>query len=387
MCFLQSLKQPEHALDVAVHFERIAKEETTPPDKRYYLTGSVSELDTEEDQENLLLLRPTTALHDAVGAGNYPLVEFLVATKFNVSAVDSKQQTAYDLAFAVDMAPLRSALNSIRALLEQSRPRQKKSKKMSASPLGWTEMLCKDDSSNAGGEPSMIRGTSVQSAATLNSATNYRFKAWRETSIDGEFDAITFIAPKTGLYESDRLTLGRIQGEEKIYRLDPLRFLKSASDREVARKPASKPKFDEEWYRADIRAVKQPLPFRPLHDARAWIRYPARGLQFAWERLGTLVFVVFTLLSLVARLMLWPQLELLLAVMAVSLFSFGFSPAGVWVGTAPVIPESSYGSNLWSNAPELSVSPPSSLVRPDTVVLTFRLAGNLCSGSWRNNAS
>ncbi|KAI4245681.1 MAG: hypothetical protein L6R42_010127, partial [Xanthoria sp. 1 TBL-2021] len=354
MCFLQSLKQPEHALDVAVHFERIAKEETTPPDKRYYLTGSVSDLDTEEDQENLLLFRPTTALHDAVGAGNYPLVEFLVATRFNVSAVDFKQRTAYDLVDAVDVATPRSQLFSIRSLLGQSRPRRKKSKTMSASPLGWTETLCKDDGSNAGREPSIMRGTSVHSAAMLSSATNYRFKAWRETSIEGEFDAITFIAPKTGLYESDRLTLGRIQGEKKIYRLDPLRFLKSASDREVARKPASKPKFDkewyragirafkplplpaskpkfdEEWYRADIRAVKQPLPFRPLHDARAWIRYPARGLQFAWERRGTLVFVVFTLLSLVARLMLWPQLELLLAVMAVSLFSFGFSPAGVW---------------------------------------------------------
>lgn len=363
MCFLQSLKQPEHALDVAVHFERMAKEETTLPDKRYYLTGRVSDLDTEEDLENVLLYRPTTALHDAVGAGNYPLVEFLVATRFNLSAVDFQQQTAYELAFAIDLAPLRSELNSIRALLEQSRPRQKRSKTMSASPLGWTEMLCKDDRSNAARKPN-------NSAATMQSTTKESFEAWRETSIEGDFDAITFIGPKTGLYESDRLTLGRIHGEDKIYRLDPLRFLKSASDKEVARKPASKPKFDEQWYRADIRAVEQPLPLHPLQDERAWIRNPARGLQFAWNRCGTLVFVVCSLLSLVARLLLWPRFELLLAVIAVSLFSFGFSHAGNWVGTTLIIHESYHSSNLWSNAPELFVSFSSSVVKLATVGLT-----------------
>ena len=361
MCFLQSLKQPEHALDVAVHFERMAKEETTLPEKRYYLTGRVSDLDTEEDLENVLLYRPTTALHDAVGAGNYPLVEYLVATKFNLSAVDFEQQTAYELAFTVNLAHLQSELNSIRALLEQSRPRQRRTKTTSASPLGWTEMLCKDDRSNAARKPN-------NSVATMQSTTKERFKAWRETSIEGDFDAITFISPKTGLYESDRLTLGRIHGEGKIYRLDPLRFLKSASDKEVVRKPASKPKFDEEWYRADIRAVEKPP--HPLQDARAWIRYPARGLQFAWERCGTLVFVVCSLLSLVARLLLWPRLELLLAVIAVSLFSFGFSPAGTWVGTALVIQESYHGSNLWSNAPELFVSFSSSVVKLATIGLT-----------------
>lgn len=363
MCFLQSLKQPEHALNVAVHFERMAKEETTLPDKRYYLTGRVSDLDTEEDFENVLLYRPTTALHDAVGAGNYPLVEFLVATRFNLSAVDFKQQTAYELAFAIDLAPLRSELNSIRALLEQSRPRQKRSKTMSASPLGWTEMLCKDDRSNAARKPN-------NSAATMQSTTKESFEAWRETSIEGDFDAITFIGPKTGLYESNRLTLGRIQGEGKIYRLDPLRFLKSASDKIIARKPASEPQFDEEWYRADIQAVEQPPPLHPLQDSRAWIRYPARGLQFAWERCGTLVFVVCSLLSLLARLLLWPRFELLLAVIAVSLFSVGFSPAGTWVGTALVIPKSYYGSNLWSNAPELFVSFSSSVVKLATIRLT-----------------
>ena len=364
MCFLQGLKQPKHALDVAVHFERMAQEETTLPDKRYYLTGRVADLDTEEDHENVLQHRPTTALHDAVGAGNYPLVEFLVATRFNLSAVDFKQQTAYELAFTVNLEPLRSELNSIRALLEQSRPRQKRTKTTSASPLGWTEILCKDDGSNATSGPN-------NSAATMQSTTKKRFfNAWRETSTKGDFDAITFIRPKTGLYDSDRITLGKIRGENKVYRLDPLRFLKSASDKEVVRKPASKPKFDEEWYRADIRAVEQPPPLHPLQDARAWIRYPARGLQFAWERCGTLVFVVCSLLSLVARLLLWPRFELLLAVIAVSLFSFGFSPAGTWVGTALVIQESYHGSNLWSNAPELFVSFSSSVVKLATAGLT-----------------
>lgn len=98
--------------------------------------------------------------------------------------------------------------------------------------------------------------------------------------------------------------------------------------------------------------------------------YQAKDLQFAWKRRGTLVVVVFTLLSLVARLALWSKTELLLAIMAVSLFSFGFSPTGVSVGTAHVMPQSSYSNTLWSNAPELSVSRPSS-VEPHAIILTF----------------
>ncbi|KAL8930555.1 MAG: hypothetical protein Q9208_000739 [Pyrenodesmia sp. 3 TL-2023] len=376
MWFLKSLKQPEYALDVAAHFQRIAREDTTSLREKYFLTGRTADVDTEEDHEALLNSHTTTALHDAVGATNYPLVEYLVRNAFNVSASDSTRRTALEC--MIDLPVLRSTsdVNSIRALLEQNQSRRRGGKPIGGLPLGWEETLCNDgrwrddhDRTSYGG--GLRRGISFDKS----------LRAWQETSIEGEFDAISFIAPKTGLYESDRLTLGRVRGEKQIYRLDPLRFLKRASDGEVTRKPASKPVFDEEWYRADIRAIETPLPFRPLHDARAWIRYPARGLQFAWKR-GTLVFMVFTLLSLVARFKSWAQLELIFGVVAVSLFAFGFSTAGVWIGTARIIPKSSYGSNLWSNAPEFFLGL-SAVARGKTTLAKSTLIGFiLCNALW-----
>ncbi|KAL8908086.1 MAG: hypothetical protein Q9171_005604 [Xanthocarpia ochracea] len=388
-CFLQTLKEPEHALDVAAHFQRIASEDATPPRERYYLTGRTADVDTKEDYEALLNTHTTTtALHDAVGAANYPLVEYLVANAFNVLALDSARRTALEympvqLSMS-DAESIRAAdVNSIRALLEQSQPKPRRAKSISALPLGWEEFVYTDG-----------RCWKDPDEVWRRASENNALRAWQETSTEGGFDAISFIAPKTGLYQSDRLALGRIQGEKQIYRLDPLRFLKTRNDKEVARMPATKPVFDEDWYRADIRAVETPLPFRPLHDARAWIRYPARALHSAWKRHATLVLAVFTLLSLVARLKRWPQLELIFAVVAVGLFPFGLSPAGIWIATAPVIPESSYllsrlcerpnpyGSNLWSNAPELFLGI-SAVARGETKLAKSSLIGFiLCNVLW-----
>ncbi|KAL9629757.1 MAG: hypothetical protein Q9204_005093 [Flavoplaca sp. TL-2023a] len=247
MWYLKSLKQPEYSVDVASHFQRIAGENTTSPREKYYLTGRVADVDTEEDHEALFdTTITTTALHDAVAAANYPLVEYLVGNAFNVAALDSKRRNALERISGEPMLSSTSDVNSIRALLEQSQPRRSEVNSVLALPLGWEETCYIDGRCR---------------------------KVWQETSIEGDLDAISFITPKTGLYESNRLPLGRIQGEKHIYRLDPLRFLKK---RAVAHKPATKPFFDDEWYRTDVRAVEQPIPFNPLDDERAWIRYSAR---------------------------------------------------------------------------------------------------------------
>ncbi|KAL9007611.1 MAG: hypothetical protein Q9180_009614, partial [Flavoplaca navasiana] len=214
MWYLKSLKQPEYSLDVASHFQRIARENTTSAREKYYLTGRIADVDTEEDHEALFdTTITTTALHDAVAAANYPLVEYLVANAFNVAALDSKRRNALERMSGEPLLSSTSDVNSIRALLEQSQPRRSEGNSL---PLGWEETCYIDG-----------RGR----------------KVWQETSIEGDFDAISFITPQTGLYKSDRLTLGRIQGEKQIYRLDPLRFLKK---RAVAAKPATKPFFDDE---------------------------------------------------------------------------------------------------------------------------------------------
>lgn len=233
MSYLRGLDRPKEALQVAVHFQRIASNRNTSSRKRYFLTGRTSDLGTEGDLEELLRSATTTALHDAVRANNYPVVEFLAANGFNVSAPDSEKQLALDLALAAEDE--QSAFYSIMALLKESRPSLSgPDDDESAAPLGW-EHVVSDRSSDP----------------------QTRVQAWRETSIEGDFDAITFIAPRTGFYETDRLTLGQIQGQKQVYFLDPFRFLKAPKDKEATSRPANKAFFDEDWYREDIKAIEK----------------------------------------------------------------------------------------------------------------------------------
>lgn len=196
--FLEVLKYPGKALIVAVHFQRVAADEATPSTTKFFLMGRTSDVSSDDLEEpNVLIM--TTALHEAVKASNYPLVEYLVKTRFKLSALDNHGKTALDIATSKDQSS--SANNSIIALLRQDMAYRNKSRgRRNGGILGWENL-------SLVGEPLI--------------------NAWRETSVDGGFDAITFIAPKTGLYESDRLTLGRIQGQNQIYRLDPFRFLKA----------------------------------------------------------------------------------------------------------------------------------------------------------------
>ncbi|KAL8633090.1 hypothetical protein Q9189_001168 [Teloschistes chrysophthalmus] len=254
--YLLQLDIDEQALRVAQHFQRIAEDETCLPERKYFLTGRVSVLSTSEDV-NELGEGTTTALHEAVKAANYGLVIYLVEMRFDVKALDNSGKLALELAIG---QPSSSSRNSIVALLTQNkgeRMRDRHGRGMvfgHGAPLGWTEVR-----------------------------VSKSICAWQETSVEGDFDAITFIRPHTGLYDSDRITLGRIQGQGQVYRLDPMRFLKVSGGTGVLSeyKPASKPLFDDEWYEEDARIVAEPLPFQPLSDDRAWIRYPANGLYHA----------------------------------------------------------------------------------------------------------
>ncbi|KAL8937565.1 MAG: hypothetical protein Q9216_004362 [Gyalolechia sp. 2 TL-2023] len=319
--YLEGLDVPEKALDIAVHFQRIATDETTSLGTRYFLMGRISDLRSDNDLKELLNSRSTTVLHDAVRAANYPLVEFLLRTRFDVSAIDSEGQLALDVAMKVKSAS--AEMNSIKALLQQTVRGKKAANALgSAPPLGWEELPI----------------------STLP------FKTWQETSIDGNFDAVSFIAPKTGLYASDRLTLGRIQGEDQVYRLDPFRFLKAPDDVGPERRPVLETHFDDEWYKEDIQLFERPLPFNPMLDERAWIRYPVRGLRYVWslQHVWGKLFLLSALLSLLARLVALRFPEFLFAGLAVSLFSFSWP--------APESRLGEYINALVSNAPEFCVS-------------------------------
>ncbi|KAL8697409.1 MAG: hypothetical protein Q9201_007136 [Fulgogasparrea decipioides] len=379
-CYLNELAGvDEKALEVAVHFKRIAEEPTCSTKTKYFLTGRTSELSDDQEFDELVSSTFTTVLHEAVRATNYPLVEYLVRTRFNVSAPDSNGLLALNLAMDDRRTTQGSSdSNSILALLKQSvRDRSTLAKvKTPIVPLGW------EDIGHSSGQSS------------LNSAFQREPErlshGWRETSIEGDFNAITFIAPRTGLYESDRLTLGRIDGEGQTYKLDPIRFLKAPTDTSSKYEPATKTKFGEEWYEEDVRVVAEPLAFDPLNDERAWIRHPARGLYYGLTCLdrGSWLFVTFALLSVLARLMTWQRLELPFACSAVGLF--GFATAGSKPGTALLQwfnlgfseVNMEYMDVLWRNVSVLFIGISAVAHGGTTLVKTTLIGFVLCDTLW-----
>ncbi|KAL9578442.1 MAG: hypothetical protein Q9212_005717, partial [Teloschistes hypoglaucus] len=353
----------EKVLRVAQHFQRIAEDEQCPPKTRYFLTGRVSVLTTNKEMDELKEEGMTTALHEAVKAVDDRLVLYLVETRFDLKAVDQRGMLAYELALD---KPQSSSRSSIIALLTQNKGESTGLDFFSGrrAPLGWTQIVAS--------KGQMIR-------------------AWQETSVEGDFDAITFLRPHTGLYDSDRITLGRIQGQGQVYRLDPMRFLKVSGGTGVSSKyrPASKPRFDDAWYEEDARIVAEPLPFQPLSDDRAWIRYPAKGLYaVTLFDVRSISFVVSGVLSLCTRSKALQRLEFPISIIATGLFAVGMSkltPAVVLLRLLRLRLEKhneEYCTILWNNATVLLIGISAVAHGQPALIQTILIGFLLCDVLW-----
>ena len=250
--YLRRLRDDNSAITVCRHFKRVAKEDKIASWTLTFLTGQGVDKSDELGEE---LSPTTTALHEAVKASNYTVVEYLVLTDFYVQARDKDGNSALDLAveFLHTGRALISAENErIIALLQQNKDISHDPGSFNTGlPLGWE--LCLDG----------------------NSSTDVH--AWRETSIESDHDAITFIQPKAGLWQDRRIALGqrRAQGTTgQVYYLDPLRFLRNSRQRIDKPKSATEPHFSEQWYANDIKQNLEPPPLQPiesLDDQRLWL--------------------------------------------------------------------------------------------------------------------
>ena len=253
--YLQSLPREvcHTALQVCRHFRRIATEEEAPNWAKFYLLGQLADFrDDEIVNEGDFI---STALHAAVEAINYEVVEYLVRTDFIVSVEDSFGKTALQVAesrpkISNKADHLRN--NQIMALLRQSKAyRSRKShpcpKMASQLPIGWEEKK-------------------------FNSCSIYQ-----ETSIESSVDSLTFIRPRYGLLQDNRLALGQreVKGSGQAYYIDPLRFMKKTSKPTEPVIMAAQPQYGDEWYRQDVRDVAKP-PIDPLADGRMWYRIVIR---------------------------------------------------------------------------------------------------------------
>ncbi|KAI4268784.1 MAG: hypothetical protein LQ337_007651 [Flavoplaca oasis] len=88
---------PEDTRQDQHHFRRIAIEDTTESRAIDFMTGQSADIPEADRNNPHEQFRQTTALHEAVHASNYILVEYFVLTDFVVDALDENGETALDL--------------------------------------------------------------------------------------------------------------------------------------------------------------------------------------------------------------------------------------------------------------------------------------------------
>lgn len=204
--YLLCLGNEHRAIILCQHFRRIAIEDTTESRAIDFMTGQSADIPEADRNNPHEQFRQTTALHEAVHASNYILVEYFVLTDFVVDALDENGETALDLPNRLEnqqCARKPRANKQIIALLQQNRRTTVGATALGSNlPLGWK--ACSDSNGS---------------------------QAWRETSIESGHDAITFRSPKAGLWQDQRIAFGErrvTDSKGQVYHLDPIRFLRGS---------------------------------------------------------------------------------------------------------------------------------------------------------------
>ena len=316
--YLLNLREDSSGIMVCRHFRRVATDDRTESWTTTFLTGQPSDLVDEETQDRLCL---TTALHEAVKASNYAVVEYLTLTDFVVQAEDENGQTALDLAVGFTNSKMaRKPVENKRiiALLQQNKDIRIDPKLINAGlPLGW--------------EPCLADGH------------DYERQIWRETSIESDHDAITFLTPKVGLWQDQRIALGqrKAKGNKgQVYYLDPLRFLRSRRHQIGKPSTATEPHFSDQWFINDIKKTLKP-PTDPRDDERTWYRNTAKAwfaLRHTMTGSYSNAFIVFLPFSFLSRFLHWnKEVQMVFHIFAISFMMSGFPHPSV-AGTLPAVP-------------------------------------------------
>lgn len=266
--YIQKIKHSKSRLSVCRHFRRMAATEYVSDQYRFFLTGYSPDVQGDESPSKHNPI--TTALHEAVRAEAYDVVEYLVRSGFVVT-VTAKDQTPLDLAVAIESRNhiLRqngnsSNLHRIIALLQQSAKPLVRGGLSHSLPIGWTAI-------------------SLPKFGT----------AYQEDSIDSDVAALTFVKPRYGLLQDRRLALGyrKIASQNQTYYLDPIRFLKSQASKSATgtRIPyATESTFTNSWYLEDVQETRKP-PAKLRQDSRRWYRMIAAIGAFIEELASTIV--------------------------------------------------------------------------------------------------
>ena len=226
----------------------------------------------------------TTSLHDAVRVGNYPVVEYLVRSGFVVTARDSDNKTATDI--ALELATPRSK-RAYREILDFLSQHPSNSRLKLELPLGWDRFEVENGLSG-----------------------------FRETSIDHVVHPLTFQKPRASLLQDRKLVIAerQVKGfDNQTYTLNPIRFLATAKNADSVQIARAKV-FTDQWFREEIDRTRRPPPLPASQDERWWFRYTARFLIAIRPYILSLFdfsnanfLFPFVPLCLIGRLMSWDE--------------------------------------------------------------------------------
>lgn len=262
-------------MQVCSHFRRVASLEDATAECKFFYTGRLAGEETSSVHAVGSHQSLTTCLHDAVKVGNYPVVQYLLQTGFNVVATDSDGCTAFDLAEAKVREPGSPERLEIFDILSQHPSNSKVKLDL---PLGW-------------------KGFKV----------NQSMDGFVETSVVSidEIDPITFIRPKVSLLQDRLLALAEraIEGEDdQIFWLNPIRFLRKGKTDDVTIQPATERHLGDDWYHKEVLDTFNP-DIKAVDDERRWYRTAAMLYRYlsSIASLRTL-----TSLPVIMILVAWP---------------------------------------------------------------------------------
>ena len=214
----------------------------------------------------------TTALHDAVEAGNDRVVEFLSRTGFDFGVMDMYGQTALDLS---------QKLGKIKARKSMIAAKNRRDVVAGASE----ETLANDPSRTRNSQITTFLKQQTSRRELMFSSqkgnddlppgwqkidTSNETRIYQETSIaDAPADSLTFIKPYASLLQSRHLPLGqrkpleagktrRNPGDVEMHYLNPLHFLHVPEEGLETVKSATEPTFSDEWYEAEVWKTMEP---------------------------------------------------------------------------------------------------------------------------------
>lgn len=270
-------------MQVCSHFRRVASLEDATAECKFFYTGRLASEETSSVHAAGSHQSLTTSLHDAVKVGNYPVVQYLLQTGFNVVAPDSDGCTAIDLALAKVREPGSPERFEIFDILSQHPSNSKVKLNL---PLGWKRFKA-NQSVDGFVESSVV-------------------------SIDG-IDPITFIRPKVSLLQDRLLALTEraIEGEDdQIFWLNPIRFLRKGKTDDVTIQPATERHLVDDWYHKEVLDTLNP-DIKAVDDERRWYRTAAVLFRYlsSVASLRTLtsllVLPIFVALALASRAYGW----------------------------------------------------------------------------------